>query len=122
MAPGTSISKPFTLDVQPDGEELLRCIRREGTPSRVHFIELFLDPEVETAICECYGVAAHLDPADPFFAEKRMIALQRFLGYDHVRAWPEGIDYTFRMLNAPDTAGLPRAAGRDYVDDKRGIV
>jgi len=39
---------PFSSGVTPNWEALVRCIRREGTPERVHHIELFLDPEVQT--------------------------------------------------------------------------
>ena len=41
--PDALLSKP----VKPDAEAFLRCIRREGTPERVHYIELFLDVEVQ---------------------------------------------------------------------------
>ena len=40
---------PLSVPVTPDWEAFLRCLRREGTPQRVHFIELFLD-EVETTV------------------------------------------------------------------------
>ena len=43
-------NSPFAVDVTPDWEALVRCIRREGTPRRVHNIELFLDGEVQQAV------------------------------------------------------------------------
>ena len=34
---------PFCDDVPLDWKGLLRCLRREGTPDRVYFIELLID-------------------------------------------------------------------------------
>ncbi len=31
------------IPIKPDYEAWLACLRREGTPRRVHFAELFLD-------------------------------------------------------------------------------
>jgi len=55
----------FSASIKPDWEALVRCIERKGTPERVHFIELFLDREVQTAICEKFGLLDGLDPDDP---------------------------------------------------------
>ena len=35
----------FSKDIGLDWEALMNCISRKGTPERVHFLELFLDPE-----------------------------------------------------------------------------
>ena len=75
----------------PDWQSLVACIRREGTPRRVHIMELFLDAEVQDALCARYGLIDRLDPGDPFFAEKRQVALQRFLGYDYVGCGVENV-------------------------------
>lgn len=111
-------STPFT----PDWEGLLRCIRREGTPQRVHHIELFLDPEVKDAVCTRFGLEAGLDRADPFFDLRREIAIQRFLGYDYVRCGLDRFDIALRQTAVEDTAGLRRPAGRLYVDEHRGPI
>ena len=50
---------------QPDWEGLVANIRREGTPKRVHDLELFHDSEVEDAIIERFGLDANLDPNNP---------------------------------------------------------
>jgi len=49
------MSSPFSVRVTPDWEGLDRTIRRQGEPQRVHFIELFLDGEIQDAICELSG-------------------------------------------------------------------
>ena len=113
---------PFSVEVKPDWEAFRRCILREGTPARVHFIELFLDGEVQEEICRRYGVGADLDPADPAFPWKRQIALQRFLGYDYVCARPEGLGMAFKHCLAEDSAGLARKGGRSFMEEHAGPI
>lgn len=116
------MTSPFTHSVVSDCEGLLRCIRREGTPERVHNIELYLDLEVQDALCERYGIGDRLDRNDPFFLERRQVALQSFLGYDYVRCGLEGINMPLRYGIATDTADLIRETGRHYVDEHRGPI
>jgi len=113
---------PFSADVAPDWEAFRACILRQGTPRRVHHIELFLDGEIQDEICRRYKVADGLDPDDPFFAQKRQVALQRFLGYDYVCSRPEGVGMPLRHLQAEDTADLPRRNGRSFMEEHRGPV
>ena len=80
----------FSVDIAPDWEGLVRCIERKGTPNRVYFIELLWDAEVQTAICDRFGLLDGLDPGDVFFEQKRLVKLQRFLGYDFVRGSLDG--------------------------------
>ena len=75
--------------VAPDCDGLLRCIRREGTPARVYFIELFLDPEIQDALCRHF----HLTGArsgDPFFPQRRRCPAALSC-YDYVRCGLEGM-------------------------------
>ncbi|MBI2437830.1 MAG: hypothetical protein HYV36_03330, partial [Lentisphaerae bacterium] len=44
--------KAFSLPIKPDWEAFVACIRRSGTPRRVHFIELYLDQEIQSALVE----------------------------------------------------------------------
>ena len=113
---------PFAISVAPDWEALVRCIRREGTPKRVHFIELFLDGEVQQAVCERYGLTDHLDSADPYFDLKLQVAIQRFLGYDYVRCGVENFDMPLNRSKVEDTADLRRANGRNYMEEHRGQI
>ena len=46
----------FSHPITPNWEGLMDCISRQETPDRVHFIELFLDEEVKTALCSQYGI------------------------------------------------------------------
>lgn len=112
----------FDTPVKPDWEALARCIAREGTPERVHHIELFLDAEVQEAVCGRFGLARDLDAKDPYFPQKRQIAIQRFLGYDYVRMGVEDHVMPLRYDKAEDTAGLRREKGRDYVNEHQGPI
>jgi hypothetical protein len=113
---------PFSIDVSPNWEGLLQCIQRRGTPQRVYFIELFLDQEVQQALCERYDLLAGIDPRDSFFEQKRLVILQRFLGYDYMRAGLDDWDMPVRRLSAQDTAGLERVGGRSYMEEHRGPI
>ena len=113
---------PFAVDVTPDWEALVRCIRRQGTPKRVHNIELFLDAEVQQAVCERYRLVDDFDPNDPFFDLRRQIAIQRFLGYDTVRCGVENLEMPLNRAKTEDTADLQRANGRAYMDEHHGPI
>jgi uroporphyrinogen decarboxylase len=113
---------PFSANVSLDWEGFLRCIRREGTPERVHHIELLLDGEVQHAICARYGLLDGLDEADPFFEQKREVRLQRFLGYDYVRCGLDGLEMPLNWLSTTDSAELQRQDGRAYMDEHRGPI
>jgi uroporphyrinogen decarboxylase len=113
---------PFAIDVTPDWEALVRCIRREGAPKRVHTIELFLDGEVQQAICERYDLLDGLEMSDPYFDLKRQVAIQRFLGYDYVRCGVENLEMPLNRAKIEDTADLTRASGRAYMEEHRGPI
>ncbi len=113
---------PFSVDTPSNWEGLVRCIERQGTPDRTYFIELFLDPEVQTSICQKFSLLDGLDPNDPFLKQKREVILQRFLGYDYVRVGLENIDLPLIRTSAEDTAGLKREAGRSYIDEHQGPI
>jgi uroporphyrinogen decarboxylase len=113
---------PFSVDVKPDWQGLLKCITRSGMPDRVHSIELFIDAEVQQAVCDRYGVATDLDASDPHYAKKRLIAVYSFLGYDFLRCGAENIDMPMKYHKATDTAELARDGGRSYLDENVGPV
>ncbi len=115
-------SSPFATPVTPDWEGLVRCILRKGTPARVHHIELFLDAEVQDELCRSYDVLSGLDPRAPDWDLQRQVALQRWLGYDYVRARLEGMDLPLRRAIADDTADLQRSGGRRFQDEHTGPI
>ena len=110
-------SRPF----KPDAEALLANFRREGTPKRVHFMELFQDQEINQAVCDRFGLADGISPDDEYFWEKRETAIQRFLGYDYIYVWL-GLERTFFKVKTEDTAELAKANGRYYQDEHHGPI
>jgi uroporphyrinogen decarboxylase len=115
-------ARPFLVEIVPDWEGFLRCLRREGTPRRVHFIELLIDEEVKAAIAQRFGLAADLMPDDPFYRQKREVRLQRFLGYDYVRCGVDDVGVKIDRLSVADSAELGRAGGRQFIDEHRGPI
>lgn len=73
------------VPVEPDVEALINCIRRQGQPQRVYYIELFLDEEIQQRLCERFEIGADIT-RDEFAEVKRRVQLHRFLGYDAFRA------------------------------------
>ena len=117
------LSTPFSTEVKPDGEAFIDCLKRKGTPKRVHNIELFLDVEIQDAIARRFGIGRELNPADPFFPQKRLIALQRFLGYDYVTANVNNLGFKFDRLLSDDPSELKRIGGkRSFAEEHKGPV
>jgi len=113
---------PFSKDITPDWENLVRCIARQGTPNRVHTLELFLDEEVKQAICDRYDLTEGLSAEDPFFILQREIAIQRFLGYDYVLCGLSGVDMPMNWNIVEDTAENKRTIGRIFIDEHVGPI
>ncbi|MBN1421501.1 MAG: hypothetical protein JXP34_22200 [Planctomycetes bacterium] len=114
----------FEIDVAPDAEAFLANLRRRGTPRRVHIQELFLDDEMEAAIARRFGLDEGLSPDDPHRERWIHIRVQRFLGYDYVRAVPDWPDFVFHKIDSADATGdrdLRRAA-RSWVGEGTGPV
>ncbi|MBN2309684.1 MAG: hypothetical protein JXR94_11965 [Candidatus Hydrogenedentes bacterium] len=112
----------FATPVSTDWEGLVRSIDRSAMPSRVHHIELFLDAEVQDAVCRAFHLLDGLDADDPFFPQRKQVAIQSFLGYDYVRMGLEGMEMPLHNLAATDTADLSREGGRQFVDEHRGPI
>jgi uroporphyrinogen decarboxylase len=120
-------ASPFNTLVTPNWQEFLSCLRRQGTPERVHFIELIVDGEVQDEVCRRYDLLAGLDPADPAFPYRKQIAVQSFLGYDYIvcpGSVGESLDnyLPHHSLVTADTAALQRGSGRTYVDEHSGPI
>ncbi|HOX37167.1 MAG TPA: uroporphyrinogen decarboxylase family protein [Candidatus Brocadiia bacterium] len=108
--------------IEPDWEGLYRCIMRDGTPERVHYIELFLDWEIQEAICARYRLLDGLSSDDPAFHYKRQLRLERFLGYDFIRCGVEGMAFPMNTMQTDDTAALKKSGGRHFVDEHKGPI
>ncbi len=112
------LSEPF----RPDWEGLVRTIRRQGTPRRVHFVELFHDGEVRDALAARFDLTEGLRPDDPDFERKKRIAVHRFSGFDYVTASPAISEIQFHDRVTDDAAGLKREGGRAFRDEHTGPI
>ena len=117
-----SILSPFSTPVTPDWEAFRDCILRKGTPRRVHHIELFLDWEIQQAIAQEYHLWDDLDADTPDFPYRRMVRIQRFLGYDYVGQGVDAFDMPLKRAITDDTADMQRSGGRSYVDERAGPI
>ncbi|MCX7590614.1 MAG: hypothetical protein N2255_03190 [Kiritimatiellae bacterium] len=118
----TQTGSLLQTSTQPDWVSFRDCILRKGTPRRVHYIELFLDPELAETLVELFDLADCLDRNDPFFDLRKHLRLQRFLGYDYVTCGFDEIPMPLRRTAIPDTAALARKTGRSFVDEKVGPI
>lgn len=118
---------PFSVQITPDWQAFLHCLKREGTPERTHFIELIIDYEIQEAICQRFDLLKGLNPSDPSYLYERQVRVQRFLGYDYVVA-PTSIWESFdrslphNILVTDDTAELARSSGRTFVNEHTGPI
>jgi len=110
--------------VKPDYEAFLACLRRECTPKRVHLAELFLDVEMKQAVVERFGLDQGLDRADPYFAHRLEIRIQRHLGYDYVTTKIENFEWPLKETVLPDTVEdcQRRQTGRRWMEEHRGPI
>lgn len=69
--------------VEPDYDAFLRNLRREGTPSRVHYFEHGIAPEILNEFVDRYN----LQQASPL---DTTADVHRFLGHELFRVFPEG--------------------------------
>jgi hypothetical protein len=106
----------FAVDITPNWEGLVRSTQRNGAQNRVYFVELLWDQEVQHTICERYGLTQDLDSDDPYFELKRLVKLQRFLGYDYVRCSLDDFKMPLNWDTVNDTASLQRNEGRNFIN------
>ena len=104
----------------PDWEGLVENIRRKGTPRRVHHIELFHDVEIVDAIVERFGLAEKLNATGAGFARGRYIALQRFLGFDHISVNLAGMEFPLNWKKADDPTR--KDGHRNFLDEQAGPI
>ncbi|MBE3039520.1 MAG: hypothetical protein IMZ62_11995, partial [Chloroflexi bacterium] len=108
--------------VKPDWEALIANLRRQGTPRRVHHLELFQDGEIAQAIADRYGLMAGVSRDDPHYERKKHVAVQRFCGFDYVGAALVRLDFSMFHQTTADTAALARSGGRSFQDEHKGPI
>ena len=118
----TTADESFSVPVTPDWEAFRACILRQGTPKRAHHIELVLDWEIQEAVARRFHLLDDLDSDADDFALRRMLRIQRFLGYDYVRQGVDALDMPLNQMTTEDTADMAREGGRTYVDETTGPI
>ena len=110
--------------VQPDYEAFLANLRLEGTPERVHYLELFLDGEIKRSIINRYRLGSELSEEDPYYHWKMEIELQRHLGYDYVSCGIEGLRFPRETHRTDDTTGIAgqKRQQRNWTDEQKGPI
>jgi uroporphyrinogen decarboxylase len=113
----------FDIAVKPDYEALLANLRRQGTPRRTHFMELFWDKEIGDAVNARFHVDKGLDKNDPDYRRKLWVRLHRFLGYDYVGSGLQtGFDPASYVLLKDTAAELAHTGGRTWMDESTGPI
>lgn len=113
----------------PDFAALLRVLKGEEAPRRVHLIEMGIDPEVLQAIQETCcdepwalprGVYGPEQPDARYY--RQLVHLYYRLGYDCVPIWPIWINNPAgKIRRAEDTAGQSRGQ-RNWVDESGALI
>jgi uroporphyrinogen decarboxylase len=117
MAEYEGLKRPRT----PDPQGLVDNILRKGTPGRVFHMELFHDWEVRNALSDRFDLMKGVSEDDPAYERKKTIAVNRFCGWDFVRA---GVNVGFEHHRATveDTADMAHSGGRTYQDEHTGPI
>ena len=108
--------------IDPNWQGLVDCIMRRKTPDRVYNIELFLDKEIQDAVCRRFDLLSGLDDRDPAFELRRQIRIQRFLGYDFVRCGLDDWEMPLKRTKIEDTAAIRRDKGRGFMEEHIGPI
>ena len=107
---------------EPNFDELRQVILGHETARRVHFAELYADPEIVRRVLEDVlgePAAASLDQ-DPETYYRQLIKFWHRMGYDYI--WISGaIEFARAEKVAEDTADLSRGK-RSWVDERGGLI
>ncbi len=121
-----SIASFSPAPFEPDWPSLRCTLLRQGTPARVHFLELIIDDEIKDGVCRIFGLCRDIDPADPIGRLRREIELARFLGYDSFRLRTDFlVDFPRKKETSADAAGIAsdyRRAQRQWTNEREGPI
>ena len=119
------MSHTFSVSIEPDVEDLLRVLRREAAPRRLHHLELFLDPEIRVSVLERFALDRELEGRSAWERElAAAVRVHRFLGYDVFRVEVIHKDvFPIPDLQARDTEPGAQSRGeRAWVDEHGGPI
>ncbi|HOJ38945.1 MAG TPA: uroporphyrinogen decarboxylase family protein [bacterium] len=109
--------------IQPDFVSFRDTVLRKKQSFRVHYVELFLDGEVQKAVARRFNLPGEIDSPDLNTKMSARLAIHQFLGYDMIRAYPSGYDWPLKRTPAPDTTSDEKNRGERYwQDEHRGPI
>ncbi len=115
--------KLFEKKVVPDFEALRRNILREGTPERVHHIELLWDKQVKEAVIEKFDLKKGLNENAGDFAWALDVKLMAFLGYDVSPDRTRGFGFPRELLSVETVApGDDPGRNRSWTNESVGPI
>ena len=77
--------------VKLDLQEAISNLQRKGTPKRVFYFEHGFEPGIKQALCDRFNLCENLNETDEYFALKRQICIQKFLGHEFMRVFAGNI-------------------------------
>jgi uroporphyrinogen decarboxylase len=114
----------YTTPFEPDIDDFLSVIKREGTSRRLHFLELYIDQEVKDALIQRYLADTRWDSDIGHPELQQEIAVHRFLGYDLFRVpfIRKGV-FQIGEVITQDTAVVGQSRGsRAWADEHTGPI
>ncbi len=125
---------PLIKTPDPNFEEFKKVVKGEKKAEKVHFAELFPDPEIVSAVTEMLGEKSvfPLYSVPSGFEDlkakknylKQWINFWYKMGYDYVTIIGteiSGLNFPRKSRKAEDTALIPRK-NRDWVEEGKGII
>lgn len=91
------------IAVRPDFDAFARCLRRQGTPARVHHAELYLDGAIKLGLAERFGLADDIRPGDPDYDLQLDLRVATFIGHDAVRVHLPASEFRMDVRSSADT-------------------
>ena len=91
--------------VQLDWDGFVRNLRREGTPDRVFQFEHGVDPAMQAALQDAFGIFDHLDSNSATYEWDKAIAVNEYLGLEVLRFFPRGTRIMFDLGMPEPTHG-----------------
>ncbi|MCM8769074.1 MAG: hypothetical protein NC911_05285, partial [Candidatus Omnitrophica bacterium] len=98
-------------------------VLRKKESTRVHYVELFLDSEVQKAVAQRFHLPEGIDSQDLNTRMSARLSIHQFLGYDMIRAYPLNYDWPLKRIPAPDTTADEKNRGeRAWQDEHQGPI
>jgi uroporphyrinogen decarboxylase len=123
------MSRLLLDDPGPDFDELVRVLKGEQQPQRVHLVEVGIDPEILQAIQESclgepwalpYGVHILEQPDERYY--RQLVNLYYRLGYDFVPIWPFWLNNPAGKTRRTGDSDGELGGSRDWVDSSGALI